>query len=366
MQIIQKNIAVRELTNGYINNGDEGVYAFNGQLCCRPPYQREFVYKPEQQQAVIDTILKGFPLNVMYWSENEDGSYELLDGQQRTLSICSYVSGGFSFQENFFHNLPADIKEKILNYELFIYICKGEQSEKLGWFRTINIAGERLTDQELLNANYTGKWLTDAKRYFSKNGCPAYNISKNYFKKSLNRQELLETALIMKHSFECSGKHNIAQYMAEHQHDNDASDLWIHFKKVCDWVETLFPTIRKEMLSVDWGELYRLYHERHYNPADLENEVTRLMKDSDVTKKSGIYRYVLGGDEKYLSIRAFDDNTKRSVYEKQGGICPICGEWHDIKDMEADHVVAWANGGKTTEDNCQMLCQKCNREKGKK
>ena len=226
MKIELKEITVRDLTNGYEDNEENGVLGFGGQLDIRPPYQREFIYKDKQRDAVINTIIKDFPLNVMYWAVREDGNYEVIDGQQRTISICQYVEGDFAFNKRYFHNLQKDEQEQILNYKLMVYLCSGADSEKLEWFRTINIAGEKLTDQELRNAVYSGSWVSDAKRYFSKTGCAAYGIASDYVNGSPIRQDYLETAI------KWISDDNIEQYMAEHQHDPNASALWIYFQSV--------------------------------------------------------------------------------------------------------------------------------------
>lgn len=360
MQIELHKITVRDLTNGYADNAEKGVCAYGGKLDVRPPYQREFVYKDKQRDAVIDTLTQGFPLNVMYWATREDGTFEIIDGQQRTISICQYVNGDFAFDMRYFHNLQPDEKKKILDYELQVYICSGTDSEKLKWFKTINIAGEELTDQELRNAVYAGSWVSDAKRYFSKNGAPAAKIGSDYLSGSAIRQEYLETAISW------ISKGNIAVYMGNHQHDPNAIELWNYFNSVINWVKAIFPKYRKEMKGVEWGHLYELYSSRTWDAAELETEVARLMADSDVKKKKGIYSYVFDHDEHHLDIRAFDDNTKREVYEKQKGVCKICGKVFKIEEMEADHITPWRDGGRTIADNCQMLCRECNRRKSGK
>ncbi len=358
MEIKLHKITVRDLANGYVDNAENGVVAFGGKLDVRPPYQREFVYKEKERDAVIDTLTQGFPLNVMYWATREDGSFEIIDGQQRTISICQYVNGDFAYMLKYFHNLQKDEKERILNYELQIYICSGTDSEKLRWFKTINIAGVELTAQELRNAVYAGSWVSDAKRYFSKIGCPAAKIASDYLTGSANRQEYLETAI------RWISEGNIEVYMGNHQHDPNAVKLWNHFNSVINWVKAIFPKYRKEMKGVDWGPLYEKFHEKALDANALETKVSKLMMDSDVQKKSGIYAYVLDGDEHHLGIRAFDDNTKREVYERQQGICKICGKHFDIEQMEADHITPWKEGGRTIAENCQMLCRECNRRKG--
>ena len=360
MKIELKKITVRELTNGFEDNDENGVVGYDKKLDIRPPYQREFIYKDKQRDAVIDTITKNFPLNVMYWAVREDGNFEVIDGQQRTLSVCQYVNGDFSVDGLAFHNLTKDKKEQILNYELTIYFCSGTDSEKLEWFKIINIAGERLTDQELRNAVYSGSWVTDAKRYFSKNGCAAYGIGSDYLNGSPIRQEYLETAI----NWISKGK--IEDYMSKHQHDQNASALWRYFQDVMTWVSTTFTKKRKFMKGVDWGILYNTYKDEKYNTKDIEKETEKLILDDDVTKKSGIYPYILTRNEKYLSIRAFSDATKQKIYEKQKGVCVACKEKFEIEEMEADHITPWHEGGTTTDKNCQMLCKECNRRKSGK
>lgn len=360
MKIELKEITVKELSEGFQDNSEGGVVGYNGKLDIRPPYQREFIYKDKQRDAVIDTITKDFPLNVMYWAVRENGDFEVIDGQQRTISICQFVNGDFAFMFRYFHNLKEDEKEKILNYKVMVYLCSGTESEKLEWFRTINIAGEKLTEQELRNAVYTGSWVSDAKRYFSKNSCPAFKIGSNYLNGSAIRQEYLETAI------EWISNGNIEVYMSNHQHDPNATALWLYFQSVITWVEGTFPNYRKFMKGVDWGTLYNKYKDEVFDTKKLEEETARLINDDDVTKKSGIYPFLLTREEKYLSIRSFTDVTKQKVYEKQEGICVKCGKHFDITEMEADHIQPWHEGGKTTEENCQLLCKQDNRTKSGK
>lgn len=360
MKIELKEITVEELCEGYEDSAENGVRAYGGKLDVRPPYQREFIYKEAQRSAVIDTVMKGFPLNVMYWSVREDGTYEIIDGQQRTISLCQYIQGEFSVDKLYIHNLQDDIAEKIKKYKLMIYFCSGTDSERLEWFKTINIAGEKLTDQELRNAVYAGTWVTDAKRYFSRTNCPASNYNR-YLSGAANRQEYLETAI----KWINSGK--IEDYMGIHQNDPNAVELWNYFSSVMEWVKSIFPTYRREMKGIEWGEIYNKYkNDKSLDGAKLDKEVARLMEDEDVTNKKGIYWYVLSKEEKYLNIRAFSDNIKREVYEKQDGKCKKCGKSFDISEMEADHIIPWCDGGKTEIDNCQMLCKSDNRTKGGK
>lgn len=364
MKIELKKIPIRDLFDGYKDSDDEGIVAYGGKLNVRPAYQREFVYKDKQRDAVIDTIIKKFPLNVMYWVKNDDGTFELLDGQQRTISICQYLNKDFSINFKYFHNLTTPEKEEILNYPLMVYFCEGTDKEKLDWFKTINIAGEKLTDQELRNAMYTGSWLYDAKKYFSKNNCPAYQIGSKYLNGTAIRQDYLETAL--EWIYDKYNLESVEDYMSKHQNDKDANELWQYFQSVIDWVKRIFPTYRKEMKGLAWGLYYNKYKDINFNANDLEKQIQQLMLDEDITNKKGIYEYLLDGDEKHLNIRTFSDKQKREAYERQKGICAICGEHFEIQDMEADHIDPWHSGGKTISENCQMLCKPCNRRKSGK
>lgn len=357
MKIELKEITVLELTNGYQDNEENGVVGYGGDLDIRPPYQREFIYKDKQREAVIDTITKDFPLNVMYWAVREDGKFEVIDGQQRTISISQYVEGDYAYNNLYFHNLQKDQKDQILNYKLMVYLCSGSDSEKLEWFRTINIAGEKLTDQELRNAVYSGSWVSDAKRYFSKNGCAAYGLGGDYLNGSPIRQDYLETTIKW-----ISGD-EIEKYMAKQQHEPNANEIWLYFQSIINWAKTTFPVYRKEMKGIDWGYLYNDYHMQRHDSKKLEEEITKLMIDEDVESKKGIYLFVLTRKEKYLNIRAFSPQMKREAYEKQKGGCPICKDHFEIDGMEADHITPWHLGGKTSALNCQMLCKEDNRRK---
>lgn len=358
MKIELKEITVRELTNGYQDNNDNGVVGFGGKLDVRPPYQREFVYDEKERNAVINTLQKNFPLNVMYWAVREDGNFEVIDGQQRTISICQYVDGVFSIDGLAFHNLPTDKQDQILNYRLMVYFCSGTPSEKLDWFETINIAGKVLTPQELRNAVYSGSWVSDAKRYFSKNSRP--KIGDEYLTGSANRQEYLETAI------DWISKGSIKEYMSKNQHETNANELWLYFQAVISWIKATFPKYRKEMKGIKWGFLYNDYKDQKFDPKKLEEEITTLMLDEDVENKKGIYIYVLTRKERFLNIRAFSDKQKREAYERQKGVCPVCTEEYQIEEMEGDHITPWHLGGKTTADNCQMLCKDDNRRKSGK
>lgn len=372
MKIELKKVTIREVAEKFIDNAEDGVVGYDGKLNIRPKYQREFVYDTKQRDAVLETIRKGFPLNVMYWAVNEDGSLEVLDGQQRTVSFCRYVAGDFSIQIDghpmTINNMTQPQKDQILDYELMVYVCAGNDQDKLDWFRTINIAGAELTDQELRNAVYTGPWLTHAKAIFSKTGGAAYGLSNKYVIGAPIRQELLEKALKWK-----SGG-SIESYMSSHQHDPNANELWTYFQAVIWWVQQTFTTYRKEMKGVEWGPLYDRFHDKLYDTRDLESRTVALMQDPDVTKRSGIYTYLLTGDERHLSIRKFDDREIRAAYERQHHKCANRTRCRtpgnasglrdfDIGEMQGDHITPWSKGGKTIAENCQMLCIPCNRIK---
>ena len=370
MKIELEKISIHELVVGYLDMAEEGVRGYGGKLNIRPAYQREFIYKDKQREEVIHTVRKGFPLNTMYWVVAEDG-FELMDGQQRTVSICQYVQGDFAVMIDgspmFWTNLTAERKQHILDYELQIYVCEGTDQEKLDWFKIINIAGVKLTDQERRNAIFTGSWLADAKRWFSRRNCPAYQIGEKYVNTSgdqaVDRQGLLEIGL----EWITGGKDEIVEkYMAVHQHDADAQELWQYYQEVIAWIERVFPTYRKDMKGLDWGKFYREHKDDSLNAAKLEARIKELIDDEEVQSLKGIYEYLLTGDEKTLNLRTFDDKTKRKKYEAQGGICPVCKKHFEIDEMEADHIKPWHEGGKTVIENCQMLCKLDNRTKSGK
>lgn len=370
MNIELKWITVREITFGYIDNDVEGIRGYNGKLNIRPKYQREFVYDDRKQKLVINSIVNKFPLNVMYWVVNNENGFEILDGQQRTVSFCRYVKGDYSTIVNgrtaYFHSLALEEQNSILDYEIAVYFCTGTDKEIIDWFEIINIAGEKLTSQELRNAVYTGDWLSDAKIKFSKPNCGAYLHSRDYVNGSPIRQEVLETALAW-----ITGSRNdtdIRDYMSLHQHDENAEELWIYFQGVIDWVKDVFPNTRSEMKGLDWGRLHKEYS-KHFtasNATELETKIVRLMSDDDVGSKKGVYEYVFSDNEKHLNIRAFSESQKRAAYERQQGICVKCKKHFTLKGMEADHITPWSIGGKTIPENCQMLCLDCNRRKSDK
>ena len=360
MKIKLHNITIKELVENYTNNGEEGVFGYNNKLNIRPKYQREFVYNEKQTIAVINTVIHKYPLNVMYWSKTNDEEYEIIDGQQRTIAIAEFIKGQFTYKNKFFANYTTDQKENILNYKLNIYICSGTETEKLKWFETINIAGEKLTNQELRNAVFAGKWTIDAKRRFSKKECPAQQLAHKYLNKRAIRQEYLETAI------KWISENKIEEYMGKHQNDDDAHELWDYFRFVIEWIERTFTQYRKIMEKVEWGYLYNKYKNEKYNPKEIEQQTQKLIEDEEITNQSGIYPYILTKDEKYLNIRTFTQQTKQRIYEKQNGICKNCNDPFKIEEMESDHITPWCEGGKTNEENCQMLCIKCNRKKSNK
>ena len=368
MQIEERKVLVRDVVENYQDDGEGGVYAYNNRLIVRPEYQREFVYDAKQQEAVICTIRQGFPLNMLYWIKSSADKYEMLDGQQRTISIARYITGVFSIDGRYFHNLTKEEQDAILDYSLNIYLCEGTAAERIEWFRVINTRGEQLLPQELLNAVYTGPWLSDARRYFSKTNCVAYQKAKDYFTAKLLRQELL--AKVLGWIADRDGLPDGQEYMAVHQHDKDANELWLYFCEVMDWAMRLFPlgSVQQKLVkSQEWGLLYNRYKGRSYNTNELEEEIRRLMLDDDVTKKQGIIPYVLSDktptDEKHLSIRAFTESQKMQAYEKQKGICKHCGLHFSYENMQGDHILPWSQGGHTTIDNLQMLCRNCNGSK---
>ena len=399
MKITNTQIKIGDLVSGYQDDDEGGVVGYAGdngpRLDIRPAYQREFVYKDHQQKAVINTVMRGLPLNTMYWVKSTDpvtgeDHFEVLDGQQRTISICRFVTSGFSVEDPsgstvYFSGLPQDVKDAILGYELQVYVCEGTDSERLAWFRTINTAGEALTEQELRNANYPGRWLSDAKRYFSKTSGPADELSAGLIKGSAIRQELLEKALAWIAAKQgLGGDEPVTTYMADHQDDPNAAELKRYWREMIEWVDEMFVghggKRQKPMDGVDWGRLFNEHGERDdLDPDVVRAQVDKLMSDTEVLKKSGIYEYVLRGSGtdprslRLLNLRAFSEADKATMYARQGGKCAD-PSWtgHDPdqvferSEMHADHKVPWSAGGKTELSNGQMLCSKCNSEKGAK
>lgn len=400
-----KGFTIRDLCEGYSDNDDgyttDNVYGYNGVLNIRPSFQRNSVYNEGKRDAVIQTILDNCPLNVMYWVDKEDGTFEMLDGQQRTLAICNFIAGKFSVKsdkfpqsvsQQDFPNLQinlSDLANQILDYELDIYVCKGTPSEKLKWFHVINTSGEPLNEQELRNSSYTGKWLSSAKGYFSSaNGRGvdlADNNPNNHREEPLvpgswNRQEYLQCALLWAAS---QDNLTIEDYMLRHRGDEDASELWQIFSKILEWVRGKFITYNSALKTFNWGEIYKDFHSSDNggifagnfitkSASEINEEIIRLNADDEITATmKGIYQYIITGDGRFLQIRQFDERTKKNVYEKQHHHCPYCEKEgnkreYAFSEMHGDHIKPWSKGGKTEESNCQMLCSAHNESKGNK
>lgn len=370
MEITRKTFQLKKLIEGYVNKGNEGVEGLGGRLDIRPPYQREFIYDDARQQAVIDSVTSGFPLGIMYWVDRKDGTYEVLDGQQRILSICQFYNRDFSMKHGgspiYFDGMTQEEREKFINYELDVYVCSGTEREKLDWFERINVVGEPLTKQELRNASYTGPWLASAKSYFSKDGA-AVDKYNNYMSGQKNRQEWLETAIEWKSHDEYK-KVNVEQYMADHQQDTNADELWQYYFRVMNWIEAIFKKHRPQMKGIEWGILYNSHKEQvlTLEPDKVEIEVSRLLEHPDIKAKKGVYEYIFDHDERHLNLRVFDEKTKVETYERQKGLCAICGEKFEFNEMHGDHIVPFSKGGLTVPENCMMLCAKDNWTKSDK
>lgn len=385
MVIRELRVTIRDIVEGYIDNSDndEGIYGYGGKLNIRPKYQRNYVYDEKKRNAVIDTVSKNFPLGLMYWVKNDDGTYEILDGQQRTISICTYVNpdnpaSGYSVAGLFGNNkrrhfsiLNHAEQEAIYNYPLLVYVCEGNDLDRLRWFETINIAGEKLSDQEIRNAQYCCPWLTDAKRYFSKRNSAGQQLATKphaYIKlpanNNWNRQGGLEKVLRW-YINDLKDTEKLEDFMSDMAQKSKAdpamtaNQLWEYFRAVIGWVKALFPKYRKNMEEVEWGILYNKYHENAYDVAEIEETVARLYADNDVDNKAGIYYYIFDKKEKHLNIRQFEDWQKQTVYEQQNHKCADCGLHFEINDLEAHHKIRWADGGHTTLDNCVLLCREC-------
>lgn len=378
-------ITIKDLVKGYKDSQEEGVVAYNGKLNVRPAFQRAFVYDPDDRDRVMQTVYNGLPLNSIYWALNPDKTYEVIDGQQRIISICQFVTNddgnGNPIAINFntknnqtFEGLSEEKQKEILNYKLQIYICSGTDDEKLEWFHTINIAGKQMTNQELLNANYTGTWLSDAKLYFSKrrnNQAINKSFYDNMDKNTLlsvsgddaNRQALLELVLKWIINSDSEKYPEIKNYMALHRYDKNAEEIWKYFEKVINWVKKIFPKYRKEMKGLDWGILYNKYASKKHDSEKMEKELGRLFDiyadDPDGLNKNGFYEYVLSGDRTLIWKRVFSEKQQVQTYKNQNKKCSICNKVFDIKQMEAHHKKAYNDGGETTIENCQLLCKEC-------
>lgn len=359
-----KKITIRDLVKGYTDDQEKGVQAFSGKLNVRPPYQREFVYNPKQRDQVINSIMGGFPLNVMYWVALDDGTFELLDGQQRTISICQYLYNKYSVNNQYTDNYGkkyhliegTNLGDRVMNYELFIYHCFGDANDIINWFRVINTAGEKLNDQEILNAVYNSKWLTSAKKWFSRMNCPAKNYGEDYLKGSCNRQDYLRTVIKWK------SNNKIAEYMNDRKADDseNAEEIWKYFKEVIDWVRQTFTEVRPIMKGVEWGYLYEKYGHQYRNSENVERTIKALIENEDIKNSGRIYKYYLTKDKRDLQFRTFKKEEKLTAYENQNKLCNHCKKKFKFEDMEGDHIVAWSKGGETLSTNLQMLCKRCN------
>ena len=396
METSQPLITIRDLIKDYADKGQNGVKAYGGKLNVRPAFQREFVYNPDDRDRVMLSVYNHMPLNSMYWAINPDGTYEVIDGQQRIISICQFLTNDDGFgnpiaidfngkQTQTFEGLSAEKQKEILNYKLQVYVCDGTDEEKLDWFHTINIAGKQMTNQELLNANYTGSWLTSAKQFFSKkSNNEAINISyyDNDDKKTLlnlsadkvfgdmgglgdkaNRQLLLELALNWRINADSKEYFQIKDYMGKHRFDTNANDLIDYFKKVINWVKKTFINYRSDMKGLDWGILYNKYHLKNFNSDEIEQKLKHLYDlydiDPDGLKKKGFYEYCLSSDRTLIWHRAFTDKQQKQAYENQGKKCASCHKPFPLKELQGHHKIAFADGGETTINNCVMLCKDC-------
>ena len=384
---LRTDITVADICDGFVYNELEGkgLFGLGGRLVIQPEYQRNYFYQEKggkREQAVIHSLLRGYPIGLLYFNKVGDDRYEVLDGQQRITSIGRFVTNKFAIKVGgnpmIFDSLPADQKARLLDTKLLIYICEGSESEIKEWFQTINIAGVPLNEQELLNAIYSGPFVTLARAEFSNSQNANLHKWRAYIKGNVNRQDFLACAL------DWVSKGNISDYMSKHRYDDNIDELKTYFNSVIDWVATVFRDVYPEMQGVEWGRLYEQYHRTPYDPDEVAEQVRRLYDDPYVRNKRGIFEYVLGGcqDPQLLEVRVFDEAVKRAVYARQtakaqaAGVsnCPLCAVGHGANrsriykyaEMEADHVTAWINGGASTAANCQMLCKTHNRAKGNK
>ena len=377
MKIKEQKFSVAEIAAGFAEDLEgKSVVGYGGKLNIRPPYQREFVYKQRQQEAVVATVHNDYPLNAMYWAECDDGTYEVLDGQQRTISICRFVADVFSCTGLFgraeafnFTSLEKHEQEQILAYKITVYICSGSDREKLNWFETVNIAGEKLFPQELRNAVYHGPWVSSARKYFSKPGGRASAVGGKYMKGKPIRQDYLQHAIKW---IGYAKDQSIVKHMSTMRQQPNAEELRKHFEAVIAWVRATFPEYRKVMKLPDWGLLYHKHGKcANLDKVKLETRISKLMRDEEVTNQPGIYDFVLSGDESALNIREFEPEQKEKAYKRQKGLCngkncPDGKKKFALEAMQADHIKPWSKGGKTNDDNLQMLCRKCNARKGNK
>lgn len=382
---LKTEITIKDICEGFTYNEYEGkgLFGLSGKLTIQPEYQRNYIYADGKKDvAVIDSILKGYPLGLIYFNKVGD-RLEVLDGQQRITSFGRFVTGKFAIKdshgmEQYFSGLAEDLQKKILETKLLIYECEGTESEIKEWFKTINIAGVPLNEQELLNAIHSGEFVTKAKETFSNSQNANIQKWSAYISGNVNRQDFLHTAL------DWVSKGNISDYMSKHRHDTEITELASYFTSVIDWISSVFLDVESEMKGLEWGKFYELYHKNSYNPADVSKKLKELYADYFVKNRKGVYEYILGGctQPQLLDIRMFDEPTKKAVFAKQTadaeskGIsnCPLCAIGNDsnktriykLNEMDADHVSAWSKGGSTDISNCQMLCKTHNRAKGNK
>jgi hypothetical protein len=385
---LRTDITVKDICEGFVYNELEGkgLFGLSGKLTIQPEYQRNYIYASDggkREMAVIESILKGYPIGLIYFNKVNDDKLEVLDGQQRITSFGRFVTNKFVIKdengnEQLFGGFAVDKKNKILETKLLIYECEGTESEIKEWFKTINIAGVPLNDQELLNAVYSGKFVTLAKEEFSNSQNANIQKWSAYIKGSANRQDFLERA------FDWVSKSNIGEYMTRHRHDTNINELKIYFNSVIDWVSTIFTNVETEMKGLEWGRLYEEHHKKSYDPQKISEQIKQLYADPYIKNRKGVFEYILGGstNTKLLEVRVFDEATKKTVYTKQTSEaekknisnCPLCAIGHDsnktkiwkIAEMDADHVTAWSKGGATDIKNCEMLCKTHNRAKGNK
>lgn len=383
---LRTEITVKDICDGFVYNELEGkgLFGLSGKLTIQPEYQRNYIYADGKKDvAVIDSILKGYPLGLIYFNKIGDEKFEVLDGQQRITSFGRFVTNKFAIKDEngmqqYFSGIATDKQESILQAKLLIYECEGKESEIKEWFRTINIAGVPLNNQELLNAVYSGTFVTLGKEEFSNSQNANIQKWSAYVSGSANRQDFLATAL------EWVSKDNIGDYMSLHRYDTNINELKTYFNGVIDWVSTIFTDVEGEMRGLEWGRLYETYKKQPYSPQDVSAKVKELFADPYIKYRKGVFEYILGGltDTKLLDVRVFDEATKKSIYAKQTSDaekqnisnCPLCALGHDanktkiwkLVEMDADHVAAWSKGGVTDAKNCQMLCKTHNRAKGNK
>ena len=379
-----KTYTVEKICEGFVYNELEGkgLFGLAGKLTIQPEYQRNYIYADGKRDvAVIDSLLKSYPLGLIYFNKVDETSLEVLDGQQRITSFGRFVTGKFAIvdangMQQYFGGLSVDLQKKILESEILVYECTGTESEIKQWFKTINTVGIPLNDQELLNAIYSGPFVTAGKAEFSNSQNANIQKWKAYVRGSADRQDFWECAL------EWVSKSEVDEYMSKHRHDKNINGVKVYFNTVIDWVESIFLAVEKEMCGIDWGGLYETFHNQSYNPAKIDKQVKELYGDPYVKSRKGVYEYILGGsiDTKLLEVRVFDEADKRSAYAKQKNAaeksgksnCSHCTLGHDANkskiwlfaEMEADHVTAWSKGGATKASNCEMLCKTHNRAKG--